>query len=89
MSDVIGYTWQFCRGGNDITTQFYAAEDADMARAWEDDFCLLEVTKQGESWVPTGGDGDWVGLAERMFPDHISALDAYAEYHRLTLAERD
>ena len=48
MADVTEYRWQFCRGGNDITTDFYADADADMVRAWEGeegDFCLVEVTK--------------------------------------------
>jgi hypothetical protein len=89
MSELITsiYRWQFCQGGNDITTSFYAEDDADMVRAWEEDFCLVEVTKVDGSWYVTGGDGNWTPLDGRRFDHYGDALDAYAELNGLDVHE--
>lgn len=86
--DVTEYRWQLCQDGNDITTDFYADADADLARAWRDDFCLVEVTKVGDHWEITGGDGDWTPLAETWFGGYGPALAAYGALHVLVLHEQ-
>jgi hypothetical protein len=71
-------TWQYCQAGNEIIGSLYAADDADMVRAWDDDFCLIEVTRTADgTWEPTGGDGRWVDLAEKRFASPEEALAAY------------
>jgi hypothetical protein len=74
----IAYRWQFCRGADDITADYYAQSDADMVRAWEGahgDFCLLEVTRGEDGlWRATGGDGDWTRIEGSTYGKPVDAL---------------
>jgi hypothetical protein len=71
----VRYTTQFCREGYEIGGGLYDAEDADLVRYWENDFCLVELTKtDAGAWVPTGGDTPgWTGLAD-LYAFPIDAL---------------
>jgi hypothetical protein len=87
MSEPIVVTWQYCRNGYDITGDFYAEQDADRLRAWDGDFCLIEVRRTSLGWEPSGGDGDWVRLADRAFANRGEALAAYMEDDLYVVAE--
>jgi hypothetical protein len=45
MSAPIRVHWQYCRGDDDITSDWYAVPDADEARVWDGDVCLLAVVR--------------------------------------------
>lgn len=88
MGEPIVVTWQYCAGDRDITTEFYAEDDADKVRAWDNDFCLIEVTHvNGRGWVPTGGDGDWTRLADDEFASPWDALAAYMDGQPYVIAD--
>lgn len=73
--DEVRYTTQFCRGGYEIGGGLYDAEDADLVRYWQDDFCLVELTKtDAGAWEPTGGDSTgWADLPN-LYAYPIDAL---------------
>lgn len=89
----VEYTVQYCRGDDDITSDFYAAEDADTVRFWEGDFCLIEVTRWSSAgsfnvWQPTGGDSaGWTKLAEFAFRSPKDALETLLPPDTYTLTE--
>jgi hypothetical protein len=88
MSSVIPIIWQYCRNGLDITTNFYAEQDADEVRAWDDDFCVLEVRRDGQDptrWRITGSDGRRPDQADdQLFDDPSDALGYLAVHHGAT-----
>lgn len=67
---LITLRWQYARNGNDITDQaLYAEDDADLARAWDDDFCQIEVARhpeQPDTWRVTASDA--------VLPEHIYSV---------------
>lgn len=69
-NQTITLRWQYARNGTDITDQaLYAEDDADLARAWDHDFCQIEVTRHPErpdTWQITGSDA--------VLPEHIDSL---------------
>ena len=49
--------WQYCGSGNDISDQpLYAEQDADEIRAWDDDFCMVAMVRDGKKWRIEGSD---------------------------------
>ncbi|MEH1124797.1 hypothetical protein [Micromonospora sp. CPCC 206061] len=60
MSAPLRLSMQFCKGGYDITNQVYAEMDADEARAWDGDFCVVALTRDDEdptTWRIDRSDG--------------------------------
>lgn len=81
----ITYTAQWIGAdGRDITPDFFAEDDAERMRFWEGDFCLLELRRVPGGWQPTGGDGDWVRLADRVFAEPYLALAELCESYATT-----
>jgi hypothetical protein len=89
-AEALAFRWQFCRAGYDITSEFYAEQDADLVRAWEGadgDFCLIEATRVDGGWELSGGDGGWLSLADRLYASPGDALAAYAARYDMTFRE--
>ncbi len=87
-STTIEVSWQYCRDGYDIGGSFYAEDDADTVRAWDGDFCLIEVTRVGDQeWMPTGGDGNWIRLDGHLFPTPADALAVYMDGQPYVIAD--
>jgi hypothetical protein len=69
-------TWQFCRDGYDITADVYAEQDADKARVWDGEMCLLAVVRDGGWWhVDTSDLGVPDDAEEWAFRTPTAALD--------------
>ena len=78
---------QFCRDGQDITGDFYAAEDATEVRAWTDDAtCLGAVTRGADGrWRASASDvWSWTDVQEPYegWRGALAALLAITGHHR-------
>lgn len=69
---------QFCANGQDITGDFYAAEDATEVRAWEEDTCLGAVALTAhDGWQACASDViDWPTYADEGYEGWRAALAA-------------
>ncbi|MEV6925500.1 hypothetical protein AB0M46_13520 [Dactylosporangium sp. NPDC051485] len=80
--------WQFCRGGYDITTDFYAEHDADEVRAWDYDFCFVAVVRDADNpqrWRIDSTDGRLPEDADtHRFGTPAEAVHYLATSHGLT-----
>lgn len=80
--------WQFCQSGLDITNQIHAEHDADEARAWDADFCMVALERDGydpDRWRITSTDACLPDQADRqLFAHPTAALDYLAEHLNLT-----
>ena len=81
--------WQYARDGHDITSQaIYAEEDADTARVWNHDFCVMEAQRDADDsgrWRITNSDGYLPDDAEEQrFDSPAAALDYHATQNGLT-----
>ena len=70
---------QFCAGGQDITGDFYASDDATEVRAWDDDgTCLGAVTLEADNWWHASASAviNWTVCADDEYTTWQAALAA-------------
>jgi hypothetical protein len=82
VSTVLRLRWQFCLAGYDITGQLYELDDADEARAWHADFCVIALQRDAytaDHWRIAGSDAHLPDQADReLFANPTAALDYLA-----------
>ncbi|BBX87969.1 hypothetical protein [Mycolicibacterium aubagnense] len=71
---------QFCRGDDDISSDFHAESDADEVRVWSDDGVAVAVSRNSSgrwSYAASdfGADADWD--LDRSFDSWQEALEAF------------
>lgn len=83
-------TLQFCQGGQDISGQMYAGQDADEIRAWTPDgTCLGAVSKdRAGKWSASSSDVvDWPSVAHIKYDGWEAALAALLSMGNLYLPD--
>lgn len=82
------YRWQYCRGAADISADFYAVKDADVARAWQGahgDLLLAELDRADDGrWQFTGASDVFRDLWDGTGTTYEGPTDAMAELDRRT-----
>lgn len=56
--ETVTFRWQHCQGECVIDGSMYAELDADMMRAWDGEYVIVEITRTtNDGWQISGSDG--------------------------------
>ncbi len=56
--DTVTFRWQHCKSGYSIDGNMYAELDADMMRAWDGEYVIVEIERNtNDEWQILSSDG--------------------------------
>ncbi|HEY6021004.1 MAG TPA: hypothetical protein VIY48_14200 [Candidatus Paceibacterota bacterium] len=89
--DTATFRWQHCQGGYVIDDSMYAELDADMMRAWDGEYVIVEIMRTtNDGWQISGSDGPidlpWYDMEFRT-PRNV--LDFLGEQWNMEFAESE